>query len=69
MSETLKTVLDYGLNILEFQIIEAFTHKDNIASINLLLKQDFKCDDKRTDDGNKNNLNIYKTQRLKCNFT
>jgi ribosomal-protein-alanine N-acetyltransferase len=60
MSEALKAVLDYGFNTLNFETIEAFTHKNNTASVNLLLKQDFKCDDKRKDDDNKNNLIFIK---------
>jgi ribosomal-protein-alanine N-acetyltransferase len=60
MSEALIAVLDYGFGTLKFSEIEAFTHKNNLASINLLLKQDFKCDEKRTDDGNKNNLIFIK---------
>lgn len=41
MSEALKTVLDFGIKKMNLKIIEAFTHKNNMASIALLEKHNF----------------------------
>jgi ribosomal-protein-alanine N-acetyltransferase len=42
MHEALKTVIDYGFNIIQLQLIEAFVHKDNTKSKNLLNRLGFK---------------------------
>ena len=47
MSEALKTVLDFGFHKMNLKIIEAFTHKNNIASIALLEKYLFKYQPER----------------------
>ncbi|WP_397446383.1 GNAT family N-acetyltransferase [Polaribacter sp. R77954] len=41
MSEAMQTVLEFGLQQLNLKTIEAFTHKNNIASIALLKKHNF----------------------------
>lgn len=41
MSEALKAVLHFGENTLHFDRVEAFTHKDNMASIRLLKNNRF----------------------------
>lgn len=41
MSEALKTVLQFGFEKMNFKTIEAFTHKNNIASKALLKKHGF----------------------------
>ena len=41
MSEAMTAVLEFGLNVLKLKTIEAFTHKNNIASIALLEKHGF----------------------------
>lgn len=41
MDETLKAVIHYGLNELKLNSINAFTHKNNIRSTNLLKKNGF----------------------------
>ncbi len=41
MSEALKVVLEFGIEKMQLKTIEAFTHKNNIASIALLKKHNF----------------------------
>ena len=55
MSEAFEPVLNYGFQNLELKTIEAFTHKNNIASIALLEKQNFVLDPERRDEGFENN--------------
>ena len=45
MSEAMNTVLEYGKSILKLKTVEAFTHKNNTASITLLKKHQFILDD------------------------
>ncbi len=47
MSEALKTVLDFGFHKINLKTIEAYTHKNNIASIALLEKYHFKYQPER----------------------
>lgn len=47
MSKALKTVLDFGFHQMNLKTIEAFTHKNNIASIALLEKYHFKYQPER----------------------
>lgn len=56
MSEALKAVLEFGFYSAGFNIIEAFTHKDNLDSKNLLLKYGFNEDKSRVDVDNANNI-------------
>ena len=50
MSEAMEKVLEFGIDKMQLKTIEAFTHKNNIASIALLEKHNFvfqpnrKCD-------------------------
>ncbi|MFL5786947.1 MAG: GNAT family N-acetyltransferase [Flavisolibacter sp.] len=44
MHETFSIVIPFGLNTIGFEIIEAYTHKDNLGSIRLLEKNNFKRD-------------------------
>ena len=55
MSEAFEAVINYGFQNLEIETIEAFTHKNNIASIALLEKQNFVLDPERRDEGFENN--------------
>ena len=41
MSEAMKTVLEFGILQMNLKIIEAYTHKNNVASIALLEKYNF----------------------------
>ena len=52
MSEAMETILEYGKSVLKLQTIEAFTHKNNTASITLLKKHQFILDDDDLFDGN-----------------
>ncbi len=56
MSEAFKPVLEYGFQNLELKTIEAFTHKNNTASIALLEKLNFVFDPEREDEGFENNI-------------
>ena len=60
MSEALKAVLDFGFNSAMFNTIEAFTHKDNLGSKNLLVKFGFTEVKDRVDVDNANNLIFIK---------
>ncbi|MCI2229629.1 GNAT family N-acetyltransferase [Polaribacter sp. MSW13] len=51
MTETLKEVVNFGFKNLGLKTIEAFTHKNNMASIALLEKQDFVFQPERKDEG------------------
>ena len=55
MDETFDEILNYGFKNLELKTIEAFTHKDNEASIALLEKQNFVFDPEIKDEGFINN--------------
>ena len=56
MEEALKSVIDYGFNHLKLTRIEAFTHKQNSASMRLLLKNNFHLDKQRLDSNNRNHI-------------
>jgi ribosomal-protein-alanine N-acetyltransferase len=60
MSEAFKAVLNFGFNELELKTIEAFTHKDNDASIALLEQQKFVLHPDRRDEGFENNRSYRK---------
>jgi len=61
MNEALIAVLDFGFNISHFKTIEAFTHRANLGSKKLLVKNGFKEDKSRVDDDNLNNIIFIKT--------
>lgn len=42
MSEALAMVLDFGFNTMQLKTVDAYTHEQNLASIQLLLKNNFK---------------------------
>lgn len=56
MSEALQSILDYGFLKLHLQKIEAYTHKDNIASKKMLESNNFKLVPGKKDAHNANNL-------------
>lgn len=64
MSEALNKVLDYGINIMGLQTIEAYTDQDNIKSIKLLERNNFAkistLIETNQYSGNLNNMVIYK---------
>jgi len=61
MNEALIAVLDFGFNRIQFKTIEAFTHRDNLGSKKLLIKNDFVEDSTRVDADNLNNIIFIKT--------
>lgn len=56
MSEAFKLVIEYGFKKMELKTIEAFTHKNNRASIALLEKQKFVFEPEIKDEGFENNI-------------
>ena len=62
MDEALKCVLNYSFHTLGLHTIEAFTHKDNVGSTRMLVKNNFKHAPGRIDVDNTNNLIFYLTK-------
>ncbi|TCC89188.1 N-acetyltransferase [Pedobacter frigiditerrae] len=60
MQEAAKKVIDYAFNTIEVQKIEAFLHKDNQRSVQLLDKLSFKKSDK-ADETNPELIGYYLT--------
>jgi len=58
MSEAMQAVLDYGFQQLQLNTIEAFTHKSNLSSRHLLVRNGFTLLPKRKDENNEMNC-IY----------
>ena len=56
MSEAFNVVVEYGFKQMELKTIEAFTHKNNRASIALLEKQKFVFEPEIKDEGFENNI-------------
>ncbi|WP_417431323.1 GNAT family N-acetyltransferase [Halpernia sp.] len=56
MFEALKAILNYGFNDLSLLNIEAFTHKNNLKSIQLLEKFSFALNENRVDEDVKENI-------------
>ena len=55
MSEAFDKILNFGFQHLDLKTIEAFTHKNNTASIALLEKQKFVLHPERRDEDFENN--------------
>jgi ribosomal-protein-alanine N-acetyltransferase len=55
MSEAFDKILNFGFQNLDLKTIEAFTHKNNTASIALLQKQKFVLHPERREEGFENN--------------
>lgn len=62
MSEALRVVIDFGFRQLELDEIVAFTHRENLASIAMLLKHEFIHRPELIDKDNEFN-NIYLLKR------
>ena len=56
MSEALHCIVSFAFQSLHLDTIEAFTHKENKSSIQLLLKHNFKLEPDRFDTENKHNI-------------
>jgi RimJ/RimL family protein N-acetyltransferase len=63
MHEAISAVKTYGFDIMKLNRQEAFTHKDNVASIRSLerngLTRDFKLEEELRDDPELTNMIIY----------
>ncbi|WP_299064458.1 GNAT family N-acetyltransferase [uncultured Polaribacter sp.] len=59
MDEALQAIINYAFENLDLKTIEAFTHKNNDASIALLEKYNFVLDPERKEEGFENN-NSYR---------
>lgn len=55
-SEALIEIIKFSFEILKLKKLEAFTHRDNIASRHLLIKNKFVLSPTRIDEGNQNNV-------------
>jgi ribosomal-protein-alanine N-acetyltransferase len=55
MSEAIKKVIEFAFENIGVTTIEAYTHKDNLKSAFLLLKNNFSIDSRRKDKDNINN--------------
>ncbi len=55
MDEALKTILSYGFSELSLTQVEAYTHRDNRSSKNLLIRNHFHLATHRKDEENPNN--------------
>ena len=62
MTEALEEVLNFGFEKMYLKTVEAFTHKNNLASITLLHKLDFAFQPEREDDYVEDNR-IYKLEK------
>ncbi len=60
MTEAMNAVLNFGFNTAGFKIIEAFTHLDNMASKQILIKNGFEEVKNRVDNENENNIIFVK---------
>lgn len=56
MFEAVKAILEYGFNDLKLEKIEAFTHKNNFKSIQLLEKSSFVLNERRKDEEVEDNI-------------
>ncbi len=56
MNEALREVIAFGFNKLMLDEVDAYTHKDNIKSTRLLIKNHFTPDKERKDKENSNNI-------------
>ncbi|PWN70626.1 N-acetyltransferase [Chryseobacterium phosphatilyticum] len=56
MTEALKSVLEYGFNILNLREVLALTHRNNTKSQILLIKQGFVLQEGKVDEGNVENV-------------
>lgn len=56
MDESLKAILHFGFTNLSLHSIEAFTHKDNAASLRLLIRNGFAPVPGKIDEDNQDNL-------------
>lgn len=58
MHEAMQAAMKYGVDVMKLKTVEAYTHKDNIASKKLLEKNGFKLDpDKKAEEDE--NLIVY----------
>jgi len=64
MDESMKLVLEFGFNKLQLHTIEAFTHKENLGSIQLLKRNHFIHELNRKDEGFPHNI-IFSLNQIK----
>lgn len=66
MNEALKSIINFGFNTLKLNKIEAYTHKHNLSSKNLLEKNKFKFIEDKKDEYNADNI-IFELKNLETN--
>lgn len=64
MTEALNEVLEFGFNQLKIKTVEAFTHRNNKNSTNLLIKTGFELDEYKVDSDNLNNIIFIKRNNV-----
>ncbi len=64
MNESLKAVMGFGFNNLGLDVIEAFTHKNNLSSIKLLERNGFRLVEGKMDADNPDNIIFEKRGRF-----
>ncbi len=68
MSEAMRCVLNFGFDKLHLHIIEAYTHRDNLTSKQLLLKNNFSLVQGKIDEGFPDNL-VFEIKKELYNCT
>ncbi len=68
MNESLQSILEFGFNILNLDLIEAYTHKKHKSSKKLLERNRFKLVLNKRDKDNQDNI-IYEVKKPKTNHT
>ncbi len=66
MNESLQSILEFGFNSLNLDLIEAYTHKKNKSSKKLLERNRFKLVLNKRDDDNQDNI-IYEVKKPAAN--
>ncbi|MEO6882692.1 MAG: GNAT family N-acetyltransferase [Bacteroidia bacterium] len=64
MNEAFQPIIDFAFSVLKLTKIEAFTHRENIHSISLLIKNNFQLEENRSDEDNENNIIFALTEKI-----
>jgi ribosomal-protein-alanine N-acetyltransferase len=65
MGEALEKVIDFGFNKMKLRTIEAFTHNENVPSIKLLVRNNFKLNNTQEMPNKKNRIMFSLTKEIK----
>lgn len=64
MLEAVRSVLEFGFNVLELERIMAYTDKSNLKSLSLLKKNQFVISENETDPDNENNVILSLSKKV-----